>query len=144
MTFADQWPDIDSLKLLKLCVLHDLGEAIHGDIPAPEQLPGTSKVAEERADFLQVVQALPAELKHEFVALWDDYTHGRSQEARIAKALDKIETLLQHIQGDNPPGFDYAFNLDYGRVATDATPLTRTLRDILDTETARLADTKEA
>ena len=61
-----------------------------------------------------------------------------------SKALDKIETLLQHIQGDNPPGFDYAFNLDYGRVATDATPLTRTLREILDTETARLADTKEA
>ena len=140
MTFADQWPDIDSLKLLKLCVLHDLGEAIHGDIPAPEQLPGTSKVAEERVDFLQMVQALPAELKHEFIALWDDYTHAQSTEARIVKALDKIETLLQHIQGDNPPDFDYVFNLGYGRQATDAVPLTKALREMLDEETRALAN----
>ena len=29
--------------------------------------------------------------------------------------MDKLETLLQHTQGLNPPDFDYAFNLAYGK-----------------------------
>lgn len=51
------------------------------------------------------------------------------------KALDKLETLLQHTQGDNPADFDYAFNLDYGRRYTDRAPLFKTLRELLDART---------
>ncbi|VVE64163.1 AraC family transcriptional regulator [Pandoraea anapnoica] len=40
--------------------------------------------------------------------------------ARVVKALDKLETMLQPTQGDNPADFDYAFNLDYGCKHTDA------------------------
>ena len=60
-------------------------------------------------------------------------------EARLAKALDRLETLLQHTQGQNPPGFDYAFNLDYGRHHTTGNPTVEALRCLIDAETERLA-----
>ena len=57
------------------------------------------------------------------------------------RGLDKLETMLQHAGGTNPPDFDYAFNLDYGRGRTDATPLTRALRVLVDEATrARMGE----
>ena len=140
MTFADHLPDIDLLRLLKICVLHDLGEAIDGDIPAPGQDPTVSKSRKERSDFLSLVAPLPDTIKSEFVSLWDEYDSGASPEARIAKALDKVETILQHNQGANPDDFDYAFNLDYGKAHTDTVPLAAELRQLLDAETEAKAD----
>ena len=58
----------------------------------------------------------------------------------LAQALDKLETILQHNQGSNPPDFDYAFNLGYGRRYTDATPLFSAIRDIVDADTQRRID----
>ena len=135
VTFADELPDIDLLKLLKICILHDLGEAVDGDIPAPLQSATASKSEKERNDFLSLVESLPADVRGEFVSLWDEYEEGASPEARVAKALDKLETILQHNQGLNPPDFDYAFNLDYGRTHTNQVPIAATIRELLDVET---------
>ena len=44
ITFADLLQDVDVLRLLKLCILHDLGEAISGDIPAPDQAAISQKI----------------------------------------------------------------------------------------------------
>ncbi|WP_370642947.1 hypothetical protein [Mycetohabitans sp. B4] len=56
------------------------------------------------------------------------------------KALDKLETILQHNQGRNPPDFDYQFNLAYGRRYTSTHPLFAEIRQVLDSETlARIA-----
>ncbi len=51
------------------------------------------------------------------------------------KPLDKLETLLRHTQGDNPPGFDYAFNLTYGAVYTQHDPTIAAIRSEIDAET---------
>ena len=55
-------------------------------------------------------------------------------EARAVKALDKLETIIQHNQGANPPDFDYAFNLHYGRSHTDAAsePVLAEIRALVD------------
>ena len=37
MLLAPEFPDVDFARLIKICIVHDLGEAIGGDIPAPEQ-----------------------------------------------------------------------------------------------------------
>ncbi len=135
VTFADRLPDVDLLKLLKMCLLHDLGEVVDGDIPAPDQVNQPSKSDKERGDFESVIETLPNALRAEFLELWDDYENARTDEAVTAKAIDKLETLLQHNQGKNPPGFDYRFNLDYGRKHTDRLPLAKELRAGLDAET---------
>jgi putative hydrolase of HD superfamily len=140
LVFAQSFPEIDLLRLLKICVIHDLGEAINGDIPAIEQTDGPEKAIQEREDLLALIDPLPEALRLELLALWEEYETASSPEARLAKGLDKLETILQHNQGQNPPDFDYAFNLDYGQKYTQAPELIAALRRIVDAETLARAD----
>lgn len=145
LVLRDQFPDADLGKLLAMCVVHDLGEAIGGDVPAPEQArrlagdPTATKSAQEREDLLKLLTPLPAASRATITGLWDEYEAATSPEARAAKALDKLETILQHTQGANPSDFDYRFNLGYGRAFTTGHPAIVRLREILDRETTRLA-----
>lgn len=130
------FPDIDLEKLLKICIVHDLGEAIGGDVPAPEQARrASSKSGDERRDLLTLLEPLPPGQRAEILALWDEYEANGTPEARLAKGLDKLETILQHTQGENPADFDYRFNIGYGRQYTEHHPVLVELRRILDAET---------
>jgi putative hydrolase of HD superfamily len=131
--------DIDLARLLKMCLIHDLGEAIGGDVPAPLQVTGSPKAGQERADLLSLVEPLPAAVQREILELWDEYEAASSPEAKLAKGLDKLETILQHTQGRNPDDFDYTFNLDYGQRYTAADPVLAALRSRLDEVTAQRA-----
>jgi putative hydrolases of HD superfamily len=137
LTLEDELPGIDVGRLLRICIIHDLGEAIGGDISAVLQT--VPKAADERADLVRLLAPLPQRIQDRILALWDEYEAAASPEARIAKALDKIETIIQHNQGSNPPDFDYRFNLGYGQRYTDAAPLTVALRRIVDQDTDRRA-----
>jgi putative hydrolase of HD superfamily len=139
------FPHVDFARLIRICIVHDLGEAIGGDVPAPEQaLRGVSKSADERRDLLALLAPLPAAQRDEITALWDEYEAAETPEARLAKALDKLETILQHTQGQNPADFDYRFNLGYGRQFTADHPVLVALRAELDAETERRARETEA
>lgn len=141
---APEFPELDAARLLKVCLVHDLGEAIGGDIPAPEQARrtaagGAAKAQQERRDLEALVDPLAERQRTEILALWDEYAAARSPEAKLAKALDRLETILQHTQGDNPPGFDYRFNLGYGREHTAHPPLIAAIRAALDRVTEERA-----
>lgn len=141
MLLAPEFSDVDSARLVRMCLIHDLGEAIGGDVPAPEQARRRAngavegKSAAERRDLLMLVEPLSQTLRDEIVALWDEYEAAETPVAKLAKALDKLETILQHTQGRNPPGFDYRFNLGYGREHTARPPLIAAIREILDQAT---------
>lgn len=139
MLLEGEFPDVDAARLLKICIVHDLGEAIGGDVPAPEQDPASAKSHQERADLLTLLAPLPERLRAEITALWDEYEAAATPEARLAKALDKLETILQHNQGLNPEGFDYRFNLHYGSRYTAGPPLVAAIRALVDEETERRA-----
>src|SRR3954468_23354963 len=77
--------DILFAKLVKICIVHDLGEAIGGDIPAPEQAKrGASKSGDERRDLVSLLEPLPQALRSEILDLWDEYEAATSPEARLA------------------------------------------------------------
>ena len=145
MVLRSEFPDVDFAKLVKICIIHDLGEALHGDVSAPEQARRSAlginagKAADERRDLLELLSPLPPRLRDEITALWDEYEDARSPEAKLAKALDKLETIMQHNQGLNPVDFDYRFNLGYGRQHTADIPLVAQVRKILDDETEQRA-----
>jgi putative hydrolases of HD superfamily len=149
LVLRHRFPEVDFGRVLEICVVHDLGEAIGGDVPAPEQArrlaagsPG--KAEAERRDLLTLLEPLPEVPRRELLALWDEYEAGETTEAQMAKALDKLETILQHNQGKNPEGFDYRFNLAYGERFTASPPDVRAIRQELDRETSALADAAEA
>ena len=45
---------------------------------------------------MTLVEPLPEALQSEITSLWDEYEAATSREAKLAKALDKLETILQH------------------------------------------------
>lgn len=134
------FPELDYGRVLGLVVVHDLGEAINGDISAVQQAGAPPKLEQERRDLLQLLAPAPANVRARLVALWEEYNAATTPEARFVKAVDKLETLLQHNQGRNPADFDYAFNLPYGQAYTRGHPVIEQLRAALDAETRVRAD----
>ncbi|VVE40859.1 phosphohydrolase [Pandoraea pneumonica] len=135
LVFMDQLGEVDRAKVLALCLVHDLGEALGGDVPAPAQMASVGKDDIERRDLLTICEPLDAQMRDQIVGWWDEYAQAATPEARAVKALDKLETMLQHTQGKNPPDFDYTFNLSYGRRYTDASPIFSAIREPIDEAT---------
>ncbi|WP_417524784.1 HD domain-containing protein [Marinovum sp.] len=135
LLLEDEIAGVDLLQLLRLCLVHDLGEAISGDVPAIHQDPADDKSAKERADLVTLCEGLPDDVTARLLALWEEYDRGQSSEAVLAKGLDKIETMVQHVTGDQVSDFDYLWNLGYGTSRTDRTPLLQELRQKVDAMT---------
>jgi len=135
LMFERELAGLDMARLLKLLVVHDLGEAVSGDTPAVAQHADPHRAERERADLIALCDPLPTNLREVIVDIWDEYAAGRSAEAMIAKGLDKLETMMQHLVGKNIPDFDYAFNLTYGIAHTDKHPLLRHIRGVIDAQT---------
>lgn len=91
-------PSFDQARLLAIAVLHDQAEALLGDLPASARRLLGSEVkhqAEARA-MDELFGNLPQGLG--LVALWQEYASGGSREARLIKALDRVEMLMQALQ----------------------------------------------
>ncbi|GAB4513708.1 MAG: HD domain-containing protein [Roseibium sp.] len=140
LLFQEELAGIDMLRLLKLTIVHDLGEAISGDIPAPLQKPDDDRPARERRDFVTLCAPLPDDIASEMLALFDEYVAAETPEARLAKGFDKLETMLQHVLMPLQNAAFYDFNLTYGRDRTDGTALTRQIREKVDALTQALLD----
>jgi len=106
---------VDLLKTLKLILVHDLVEINYKDNPAFKNQP-KDKSHQEQKSLVKLTKGLPIKLGAELVKLWQEYQANKSPEARFAKALDKMEVLLQH----NEAGLkfltkkEYSFNLYHG------------------------------
>lgn len=87
---------VDVTRLIKLCICHDLAEAVVGDTPFVEGADTTSKREKEREGLKTLVANLPEELAREISGLWEEYEDHKTPEARCAKALDNLEAQLQH------------------------------------------------
>jgi len=93
--------DIDRLKVMKMVTIHDLAEAITGDIPTFEvSNRQNAKYENEVAAIKAITDGLPAKTQVEFIALWQEMEDKKTPEAMLAQCLDKIEVLIQHIIAD--------------------------------------------
>ncbi len=137
LTVKQEFPEANLEKMLSMAIVHDLAEAICGDIPAPQRKNKEHKHVVEKQGMRALCKALPESMCGELLSLWDEYEDGKSVEARLVKAFDKLETLLQHSQGLNGPHFDYAFNLEYGREYTSAHAFLQEMRAQIDMDTKK-------
>ncbi|MGG5818120.1 HD domain-containing protein [Falsiroseomonas sp. HW251] len=126
---------VDAGRLIRICLVHDLAEAFTGDLPAPSPRKPGVKQAREREALATLTMTLPSRQRAEIFTLWEEYETGSTPEGRLAKGLDKLETIVQHAQGLNPADFDYAYNLRYGQKDTAVHPLLAALRARLDQAT---------
>lgn len=135
--FTAERPGLNRERVLLMCLVHDLGEAYEGDIPAIAQGDPSAKEASERTAVERLTAILPAAAGAMIREVWEEYEACQTPEARWVKALDKAETIIQHNQGANPAGFDYAFNLTYGSDYFNDGDVLGDLRRLLDDETRR-------
>ena len=92
MLYADM-ESLDPLKLLRMALIHDLPEAIIGDL-MPSQKTAETKENEETA-IRQIVSLLPKMQRENYLAVWNEYREGKTKEAKAVRQLEKIEMALQ-------------------------------------------------
>ena len=96
MTFMikDEFPEADMDKVIKMCIIHDLGEAFTGDIPTFEKTEGNEQTEEKLLH--NWVKTLPENVADEMLDLYEEMAKRETVEAKIFKAIDSLEALVQH------------------------------------------------
>ena len=89
-----EFPELDMDKVVDMCLIHDLGECFTGDIPTFLK----TSVDRETEDSLldQWVNSLPAEVSSDLSALYREMEAQETMEAKVYKAMDKLEAVIQH------------------------------------------------
>lgn len=125
----DEYPDLDMNRVLLMCLIHDLGEAFTGDIPAFVK----TEADEERESALlsQWVSSLPEPFRKEMDKLYREMDAQETAEARLYKALDRMETIIQHNEAPISTWLplEYEKNLVYGKEQCAFSPYTIALQE---------------
>ena len=124
-----QFPQLDMDRVIRMCLIHDLGECFTGDIPSFDKTPADE--GREAALLKQWVEALPPALSAEMAALYREMDALETPEARLYKALDKLEAVIQHNEAplDTWAENEYALNQTYGFDAASPFPFLTALRE---------------
>lgn len=114
MLLAGEFPELDMNRVIRMCLIHDLGEAFTGDIPTFEKTDADSR--REDALFSQWLDTLPLEIRGQWRGLWREWEDQGTVEARLAKALDRMEAVIQHDESDIATWLplEYSLQLTYG------------------------------
>ena len=92
---------LDLGRTLALIALHDIAEAITGDIPFFEQSARKdAKLENEKRAMTRLAAMLPQPSAEDLHRLWQEYEDAATPEAKFARALDKLEVQLQHNLAD--------------------------------------------
>lgn len=94
MVMADLM-NLDVLKVLRMALLHDIGEAIIGDLMPEEAAAMGGKEAEEARAVERMVSKLPPKLAKGYAEAWREFAGGSSPEAAVVREADKLEMALQ-------------------------------------------------
>jgi putative hydrolases of HD superfamily len=93
MVFSDLL-GLDTEKVMKLCIIHDLAESIIGDY-MPEEISVREKNIKEDNAMKVIISSFPSKIALLYSDLWKEYALNRTKEAHLVKQLDKIEMFLQ-------------------------------------------------
>lgn len=132
MVLTGTFPDADMDKVIRMCLIHDLGEAFTGDIPAFDKTQANTD-AEENA-LHSWVATLPEPVREEFSRLLAEMEAMQTREARLYKALDKIEAVIQHNEADIATWLplEYDLQLRYGSREMQCDPFMQALKACVD------------
>lgn len=105
---------IDVLKVLKMVLIHDIVEIDAGDTFIYESQKNHTNTDEELIAAKRIFGILPKEQAEEFIAIWQEFEDGITDEAKFARSMDRFEPLLQNASNDG--GTWKEFNVPYQKV----------------------------
>lgn len=133
----DEFPEADMDKVIRMCLIHDLGEAFTGDIPTFEKTKAHEQTEDDLLD--QWVATLPEPYCTEMRALYREMAERQTLEARIYKAIDGLEAVIQHNAADLSTWIplEYDLNKTYANDKVAFSPYLQSLREAVRQETIR-------
>ena len=140
-----EFPGVKMERVVRMCLIHDLGEAVTGDIPTFRKTQADEAV-EDRA-VQDILTLLPKGTREECSALFDEMARLETPEARLFKILDKVEAVIQH--NESPIStwepLEYDLQRTYGQREAQWFPQTAALRqEILRRTEEKIAAEKTA
>lgn len=132
MLVANEFPEADMDKVIRMCLIHDLGEAFTGDIPSFEKTKNDEKKEENVLD--EWIASFPEPERSQWQALYEEMNALETTEAKIYKALDKMEAIIQHDESDISTWIplEYELQFEYGKENVQFSPYLRKLREEID------------
>ena len=94
--YSNEPIDID--KVLKMLLIHDLGEIDAGDTVVYFSDKKETKNKEKKG-LKRILQVLPQETAEYYLELWQEFEEGKTSESIFAQAVDRIPPLLHNIYG---------------------------------------------
>ena len=131
MLCKDEYPDLDISKVIRMCLIHDWGEAITGDIPSFYKT--SAHEAEEDLAIKKLLLQLPVDIRDDISRLYDEMTALETPEAKLYKSLDQMEAVLSHNEAPLSTWIEreYEENLVYGEQRAEWSEWTQKLRQEL-------------
>lgn len=132
MLLEDEFPDTDINKVIKMCLIHDLGEAFTGDIATFDKTDADSE--KEETIYAQWVAGFPEVQRKQFQELLEEMSQLQSKESKLYKALDKMEAVIQHNEADISSWLplEYDLQLTYGAEEVRFSPYLSALKECID------------
>ena len=136
----DEFPEADMDRVLKMCLIHDLGEAFTGDVPAFEKTAADEQ--NEKALLYGWVASLPGDIAKEMLSLYDEMEKRETLEAKIYKAVDGLEAVIQHNISDISTWLplEYELNMTYADDKVAFSEYLRALREEIRKDTLAKID----
>ena len=130
----ESFPKVDLSRVLLMCLLHDVGEVFTGDIPTFEKTDA-DRAREHRLRDAWIAN-LPAPFADEVAALFIEMDAMKTEEALLVKALDRMEAVLTHNEGDPATWLPLEYDLQhtYGVREAAFSPVLRALRQEINKE----------
>ena len=127
-----EFRSLDTDRVLRMCLIHDLGEAFTGDIPAFSK--SAQDEGREQALYEDWIAQFPPANRAQFQALLAEMTALATPEAKLDKALDKLEAVIQHNEAslDSWLPLEYDLQRTYGQEAVEFSPYLRALKAEID------------
>lgn len=132
---SDEFPELDMNKVIKMCLIHDLGEAFTGDIPTFNKT--AQDEGREEALLMSWTRSLPAPFGGEMCALYEEMAARQTSEAKLYKALDNLEAVIQHNESDIKTWLpnEYELNLTYANDKVSFSAYLIRLRELIRQDT---------
>ena len=96
MVFSDL-NKLDTQKMLKMALLHDLAESITGDF-TPEEISKNDKKEIENQTMNEILSKLPSEIANEYVKIWNEFQEGTTKESVVMHDIDRLEMAIQSLK----------------------------------------------
>lgn len=132
---SDEFPEADIDKVIRMCMFHDMGEAFTGDIPAFEKNERHEMIESQKID--QWIASMPTPYREDLTALFEEMDAQQTLEAKLYKALDKLEALISHNEADISTWLplEYELNLTYGEKQVEFSEYLKNLRAQINQDT---------